>query len=66
LLQEFVHVNDQGFAETTLAIDGITCAACAWLIENQINNLEGVEYTGVNLTSQRTSLRWDINKLPFS
>jgi len=66
LLQEFVHVNDQGFAETTLAIDGITCAACAWLIENQINNLDGVEYTGVNLTSQRTNLRWDINKLPFS
>ncbi len=66
LLQEFVHLSDTGYAETTLAIDGITCAACAWLIENQINNLAGVEYTGVNLSAQRATLRWDMNKLPFS
>jgi len=66
LLQEFVAINDQGVAETTLAIDGITCAACAWLIEHQINQLEGVEYTGVNLSAQRATLRWNIQKLPFS
>lgn len=66
LLAEFVHRNDQGMAETTLAIDGITCAACAWLIEHQLNHLEGVEYTGVNLSAQRATLRWDISKLPFS
>lgn len=66
LLEEFVHRNDEGMAETTLAIDGITCAACAWLIEHQINRLDGVEYTGVNLSAQRATLRWDINKLPFS
>ncbi|WP_404417198.1 heavy metal translocating P-type ATPase [Marinospirillum sp.] len=66
LLQEFVSQNDQGIAETTLAIDGITCAACAWLIEHQIDNLEGVERTAVNLSAQRATLRWDINKLPFS
>ncbi|HKM14927.1 MAG TPA: heavy metal translocating P-type ATPase [Marinospirillum sp.] len=66
LLQEFVHRNESGIAEATLAIDGITCAACAWLIENQINSLEGVEYTGVNLSAQRATLRWDMNKLPFS
>lgn len=66
LLKEFVHLNEQGIAETTLAIDGITCAACAWLIENQINNLEGVEYTGVNLSAQRATLRWNITQLPLS
>lgn len=66
LLEEFVYLNDEGVAETTLAIDGITCAACAWLIENQINHLEGVEYTGVNLSAQRATLRWNIKTLPFS
>ncbi|MBE0506437.1 MAG: cadmium-translocating P-type ATPase [Marinospirillum sp.] len=66
LLQEFVHQSEDGMAEATLAIDGITCAACAWLIEHQINHLEGVEHTAVNLSAQRTTLRWDINKLPFS
>ncbi|SFC15618.1 Cu2+-exporting ATPase [Marinospirillum celere] len=66
LLQEFVHQPEEGMAETTLAIDGITCAACAWLIEHQINNVEGVEYTGVNLSAQRATLRWNINKTPFS
>ncbi|WP_416884790.1 heavy metal translocating P-type ATPase, partial [Marinospirillum sp.] len=34
--------------------------------EHQINNLDGVEYTGVNLSAQRATLRWDINKIPFS
>lgn len=66
LLQEFVHQSEDGMAEATLAIDGITCAACAWLIEHQINHLEGVEHTAVNLSAQRTTLRWDISKLPFS
>ncbi|WP_114418078.1 heavy metal translocating P-type ATPase [Marinospirillum perlucidum] len=66
LLQEFVHQDEHGMAETTLAIDGITCAACAWLIEHQIDHLDGVERTAVNLSSQRATLRWDINKLPFS
>lgn len=66
LLQEFVHQSEDGMAEATLAIDGITCAACAWLIEHQINHMEGVEQTAVNLSAQRATLRWDINKLPFS
>lgn len=66
LLQEFVTLDESGLAETTLAIEGITCAACAWLIEHQINDLPGVEYTGVNLSSQRATLRWKINQLPLS
>lgn len=66
LLQEFVHRNEGGIAETTLAIDGITCAACAWLIEHQIGQCEGVEYLAVNLSAQRASIRWNLNQLPFS
>ncbi|SFX23947.1 heavy metal translocating P-type ATPase [Marinospirillum alkaliphilum] len=66
LLQEFVHQDEDGMAETTLAIDGITCAACAWLIEHQINHLDGVERTAVNLSAQRATLRWDIRKTSFS
>ena len=66
LLKEFVHIDEEGNAEATLAIDGITCAACAWLIEHQVNNLEGVKRTAVNLSAQRAVLRWDINTLPFS
>lgn len=79
LLQDFVYFSDvpasktagteatkNQQAEVTLAVEGITCAACAWLIENQINQLEGVEYTGVNLSAHRASIKWDISKLPFS
>lgn len=66
LIKDFVYLGENNLAEATLAVDGITCAACGWLIENQINQLEGVEFTGVNLSAQRASLKWDIKKLPFS
>lgn len=66
LIKDFVYLGEDGQAEVTLAVEGITCAACAWLIESQINQLEGVEYTGVNLNAQRASLKWNINQLPFS
>ncbi|GAM56794.1 P-type ATPase [Vibrio ishigakensis] len=33
---EFVR-NDENTSEVTLSLDGVSCAACAWLIEKQMN-----------------------------
>lgn len=52
--------------EASLAIEGITCAACVWLIEHQINKVEGVTKIQVNLSNHRATLNWDPQKASLS
>ncbi|MGM0701142.1 MAG: heavy metal translocating P-type ATPase [Pseudomonadota bacterium] len=67
LQREFVHPEgDSGFVHATLAVDGITCAACAWLIEHRLNALEGVSTSAVNLSHHRVRVSWDPDKLKLS
>ena len=42
-----------------VAIDGITCAACVWLLEKQVNKIDGVQQFVINLTTHRAMLVWD-------
>jgi Cu2+-exporting ATPase len=65
LQSEFTHsIGDQ--KETILTIDGISCAACAWLIEMQISKLKGIVSINVNATSQRASITWLHSQLALS
>lgn len=67
LQRRFVHrEGDSGHVHVTLAVDGITCAACAWLIEHHLNALEGVESSAVNLSHHRVRVSWDPEKLTLS
>lgn len=43
---------------TTLAIEGLRCGACAWLIEKILYAQPGVLSAQANATSARLSLRW--------
>ncbi|MBK1648570.1 heavy metal translocating P-type ATPase [Rhabdochromatium marinum] len=52
--------------EAQLAVEGIHCAACVWLIENGLSSLPGVLEARVNLTGRRLRLRWDHARLPLS
>lgn len=67
LQQRFVHPepDDQG-VHVTLAVDGITCAACAWLIEHRLNALEGILSSAVNLSHHRLRVAWDPERLTLS
>jgi len=49
-----------------LLVEGIHCAACAWLIENSLSKQQGVISAEVNLTSKRLRLRWDNRTAPLS
>ena len=49
-----------------LLVEGIHCAACAWLIENSLSKQLGVLSAEVNLTSKRLRLRWDNRLAPLS
>ncbi|GGB68636.1 copper-translocating P-type ATPase [Shewanella inventionis] len=63
--QDFVH--KQGNVDTTsLSIDGITCAACAWLIEHKLKPVQGIDKVLVNSTTQRALVSWNNDTIKLS
>ncbi|MGO1394224.1 MAG: heavy metal translocating P-type ATPase [Halomonas sp.] len=67
LQSQFVHPDgDEGNVKATFAIEGITCAACAWLIEHRLNALNGITSSAVNLTHHRLRVSWDPKQLKLS
>ncbi len=62
---EFVRKNDNT-SEVTLSLEGVTCAACAWLIEKQINDKPGVNLIRVNTTTNRAIVNWDNTQTKLS
>ena len=63
--EEFVK-QDADLSEITLTVEGITCAACAWLIEKQLRQLPGLQFINVNTTLHRVVIRWYKDKLKLS
>ncbi|WP_130908176.1 heavy metal translocating P-type ATPase [Pseudomonas sp. Sample_16] len=60
-------VRHQGeLAETTLLMEGISCAACGWLIEKHLRTLPGVDEARLNLSNHRLHVRWADAQLPLS
>lgn len=51
--QDFVH-SEENSDSVSLSIDGITCAACAWLIEHKVKQLPGVSQVMVNSTDRKS------------
>lgn len=62
---EFVRQHENQ-SEVTLSLEGISCAACAWLIEKQLSSVEGVSSIRVNTTTNRALLVWDNRKVRLS
>lgn len=65
LQSEFIY-QDKGYKEAILTIDGISCAACAWLIEMQLDKLDGLRNINVNATSQRATVSWQDDTVKLS
>ena len=65
LQAEFTHQIEQG-QEAHLSIGGITCAACIWLLENEIGKVEGVQQFTINHTTHRATLVWQQDTVPLS
>jgi Cu2+-exporting ATPase len=55
-----------GAKETTLLLEGITCAACIWLNERHLAQLPGVLLAEVNYTTHRARVRWDASRIALS
>jgi Cu2+-exporting ATPase len=57
-LSHAVTRRDDGVFELTLAVDGVQCGACVWLIESVLARESGVVRGRVNMTTRRLSLAW--------
>ena len=62
---QFVYAQD-GMSVAELSVNNLRCAACTWLIESRLDELDGISKCQVNLTNQRMRVIWDEDKLPIS
>ena len=66
LQKSFVQNVDGSIREASLILEGIVCAACVWLNENHVKQIEGVLDFRVNYSTHRASLKWDNDKIQLS
>jgi Cu2+-exporting ATPase len=58
-VQEQEEVAGRRLQQTILAIEGLRCGACAWLIERVLLGTEGVAQVQANAVTARLRLAWD-------
>ena len=63
LEDEFVYSNQDGYSEVHLLVDDLRCAACVWVIERHLGELEGVKSVRVLLASHRVFVSWQEDHL---
>jgi Cu2+-exporting ATPase len=66
LQQSFVEREDAVMRSASLILEGITCAACVWLSERHVRELDGVAEFSVNYSTHRARVRWDDNQIHLS
>lgn len=64
--QDCVTNTADGEWSVRLAIQGITCAACTWLIEKHLSQLPGVRQVRVNGTTYRAEVIWNNQQITLS
>ncbi|MDO5059929.1 MAG: heavy metal translocating P-type ATPase, partial [Neisseria sp.] len=63
---DFVETLPENRREAVLMLGGITCAACVWLIEQQLLRLDGVLNVELNYSTHRLRVRWDESRCRLS
>lgn len=62
---DFVETHG-GTREAVLMLGGITCAACVWLIEQQLLRTDGIVRIDLNYSTHRCRVVWDDGKIRLS
>ena len=55
-----------GITEAFMAIEGMTCAACAQSIRERLMRLPGIESVAINVAAGAANLRWCASATPLS
>lgn len=63
---EFVTEFDENFRQANLLLEGISCAACSWLIETHLKKHAAVKMVSVNVSTHRCTLVWSPAQLSLS
>ncbi|MBS0567155.1 MAG: cadmium-translocating P-type ATPase [Proteobacteria bacterium] len=58
LLREVARPLGDGRSEALIAIEGVRCAACVWLIERALGAERGIDSVQVNAVSRRARIVW--------
>ena len=64
--KRFVHAEGEYQRQASLILEGITCAACIWLNERHLKQLDGVQQVSVNYASHRARVSWDDSRIKLS
>lgn len=56
---EFVIPFDDKLKQANLLLEGISCAACSWLIETHLKKNPAIQSVAVNLSTHRCAVVWD-------
>ena len=64
--QSYISVNSEGIKTLRLVVDNISCAACTWLIEKHLGNLQGVVRVAINGTTHRGEVSWQPQSIHLS
>ncbi len=63
---DFVVEREAGTRQASLLLEGISCAACSWLIETHLQQSPAVVSVSINITSHRCTLVWNPRVQPLS
>lgn len=63
--EDFVETSGEN-KEVLLSVEGISCAACAWLIEKQLLSLGGIVRVDVNTSTHRAMIVWQNDQVKLS
>jgi len=58
--------RDSEYSQADLLIDGMTCAACAWLAERSLKRAPGVQDASVQYATGRARVTWNAQTTPLS
>lgn len=64
--KQFVKQKESGLYEVNLVLEGIHCAACVWLNEKVLQDLEGVYQADINFTTHKAKVLFDPAVTPLS
>jgi P-type Cu2+ transporter len=62
----FVRPAPEGGEEAELVIEGMRCAACAWLVEQAVGRAPGILAVQVDFAGRRARIRWQREAAPLS
>ena len=65
LQEDFVYQEGK-HNQIQLTVEGITCAACGWLIAKQLARVQGISQVAVNVAERRAMVTWEPDNIALS